>query len=107
MGQNSSSTQATSDVFSSEEVQRLEKRFKKLDSDASGSISISEFISIPELKENPLGNAHLIFSRIPNLRILNFILVIGYLGFFGNYFLCVSTFFLSILILRQVFVYKD
>ena len=76
MGQNSSSTQATSDVFSSEEVQRLEKRFKKLDSDASGSISISEFISIPELKENPLGNAHLIFSRILNLRILNFILVI-------------------------------
>ena len=76
MGQNSSSTQATSDVFSSEEVQRLEKRFKKLDSDASGSISIAEFISIPELKENPLGSAHLIFSRILNLRILNFILVI-------------------------------
>ena len=41
MGQNSSSTQATSDVFSSDEVQRLEKRFKKLDSDASGSISIA------------------------------------------------------------------
>ena len=76
MGQNSSSTQATSDVFSSDEVQRLEKRFKKLDSDASGSISIAEFISIPELKENPLGNAHLIFSRILNLRILNFVLVI-------------------------------
>ena len=69
MGQNSSSTQATSDVFSSDEVQRLEKRFKKLDSDASGSISIAEFISIPELKENPLGSVHLIFSRILNLRI--------------------------------------
>ena len=54
MGQNSSSTQATSDVFSSDEVQRLEKRFRKLDSDASGSISIAEFISIPELKENPV-----------------------------------------------------
>ena len=82
MGQNSSSTQATSDVFSSDEVQRLEKRFKKLDSDASGSISIAEFISIPELKENPLGTyiiAHLILSRILNLRILNFILV-TYLG---------------------------
>ena len=91
MGQNSSSTQATSDVFSSEEVQRLEKRFKKLDSDASGSISIAEFISIPELKENPLGNAHLIFSRILNLRILNF--YTGYFGpvifFFGFFdFLC-------------------
>ena len=60
MGQSSSSTQATSDVFSSDEVQRLEKRFKKLDSDASGSISIAEFISIPELKENPLVSAELV-----------------------------------------------
>ena len=61
MGQNSSSTQATSDVFSSDEVQRLEKRFKKLDSDASGSISIAEFISIPELKENPLVSSYHMF----------------------------------------------
>ena len=54
MGQNSSSTLADSDVFSVGEIQRLEKRFKKLDLDTSGSISITEFISIPELKENPL-----------------------------------------------------
>ena len=42
------------DVFSPEEVQRLEKRFHKLDLDRSGSISIGEFVSVPELKENPL-----------------------------------------------------
>ena len=40
--------------FSPEEVQRLEKRFRKLDEDRSGSISVGEFVSIPELKENPL-----------------------------------------------------
>ena len=30
------------------------KRFHKLDLDRSGSISIGEFVSVPELKENPL-----------------------------------------------------
>ena len=54
MGQTASSSLEESDVFSVQEVHRLEKRFKKLDLDASGSISIAEFISIPELKENPL-----------------------------------------------------
>lgn len=52
MGQNSSLLEV--DGFSPEEVQRLEKRFRKLDEDRSGSISIGEFVSIPELKENPL-----------------------------------------------------
>merc|ERR1712062_416373 len=52
MGQNSSMLKV--DVFSPEEVQRLEKRFHKLDLDRSGSISIGEFVSVPELKENPL-----------------------------------------------------
>ena len=40
--------------FSKEEVSRLEKRFHKLDLDRSGSISVGEFLSVPELKENPL-----------------------------------------------------
>merc|ERR1712154_570508 len=35
-------------------VSRLEKRFQKLDLDHSGSISVGEFLSVPELKENPL-----------------------------------------------------
>jgi len=42
------------DTFSQEEVQRLEKRFHKLDLDRSGSISVGEFVEVPELKENPL-----------------------------------------------------
>jgi len=53
MGQNSS-LHGQVDAFSSEEVSRLEKRFQKLDMDKSGSISIGEFVSVPELKENPL-----------------------------------------------------
>ena len=40
--------------FSRDEVSRLEKRFHKLDLDRSGAISIKEFLSVPELKENPL-----------------------------------------------------
>jgi len=42
------------DGFTREEVSRLEKRFHKLDLDSSGSISVGEFLSVPELKENPL-----------------------------------------------------
>lgn len=30
------------------------KRFKKLDIDGSGSLSVQEFMSIPELQQNPL-----------------------------------------------------
>ncbi len=33
---------------------RLEKRFHKLDLDRSGAISVKEFLSVPELKDNPL-----------------------------------------------------
>ena len=40
--------------FAKEEIARLEKRFQKLDIDKSGSISVGEFLSVPELKENPL-----------------------------------------------------
>ena len=40
--------------FSKEEISRLEKRFLKLDLDHSGTISVGEFLSVPELKENPL-----------------------------------------------------
>lgn len=40
--------------FSRDEVARLEKRFLKLDLDHSGTISVGEFLSVPELKENPL-----------------------------------------------------
>ena len=44
------------DLFSvdAEEIRRLGKRFKKLDTDRSGSLSIEEFMSVPELHQNPL-----------------------------------------------------
>ncbi|KAA3676648.1 serine/threonine-protein phosphatase 2B regulatory subunit, partial [Paragonimus westermani] len=41
-------------TFDVEEIKRLAKRFKKLDLDGSGSLSVKEFMSLPELKQNPL-----------------------------------------------------
>ncbi|XP_061588954.1 calcineurin subunit B type 1b [Cololabis saira] len=35
-------------------IKRLGKRFKKLDLDKSGSLSVEEFMSLPELQQNPL-----------------------------------------------------
>ncbi|PAA78085.1 hypothetical protein BOX15_Mlig003320g1 [Macrostomum lignano] len=41
-------------TFDMEELKRLGKRFKKLDIDGSGSLSVDEFMSLPELQQNPL-----------------------------------------------------
>jgi len=54
MGNKNSLPLEAVDGFSGEEVARLEKRFRKLDLDHSGTISAGEFLSLPELKENPL-----------------------------------------------------
>ncbi|XP_053661028.1 calcineurin subunit B type 2 [Anopheles marshallii] len=40
--------------FDADEIRRLGKRFKKLDLDNSGALSIDEFMSLPELQQNPL-----------------------------------------------------
>jgi len=40
--------------FSETELKRLHRRFKKLDTDGSGTLTIDEFMSIPELAVNPL-----------------------------------------------------
>eukprot|EP00056_Hartaetosiga_gracilis_P017061 m.6405 g.6405 ORF g.6405 m.6405 type:complete len:175 (+) comp5189_c0_seq1:157-681(+) len=40
--------------FSEEELKRLGKRFKKLDTDGSGTLSKKEFMALPELQQNPL-----------------------------------------------------
>ncbi|KRZ08062.1 Calcineurin subunit B type 1, partial [Trichinella zimbabwensis] len=37
-----------------EEIRRLARRFKKLDLDGSGALSVEEFMSLPELQQNPL-----------------------------------------------------
>eukprot|EP00128_Syssomonas_multiformis_P000230 Colp12_sorted_trinity150504_noHs@3459 len=40
--------------FSEAELKRLARRFKKLDTDNSGTLSVEEFMSLPELKQNPI-----------------------------------------------------
>ena len=49
MGNNNSLVRC--DAFTSAEISRLQKRFKKLDTDQSGSVSIAEFLTVPELKQ--------------------------------------------------------
>ncbi|KAG5678470.1 hypothetical protein PVAND_008140 [Polypedilum vanderplanki] len=51
----SSSLIAKNSKFTPEELERLSKKFKKLDLDKSGSISSEEFMSVPEMKSNPLA----------------------------------------------------
>ena len=41
-------------VVDADEIKRLGKRFRKLDLDNSGSLSVDEFMSLPELQQNPL-----------------------------------------------------
>ncbi|XP_012878729.1 PREDICTED: calcineurin subunit B type 2 [Dipodomys ordii] len=40
--------------FDQDELRRLGKRFKKIDLDKSGALSVEEFLSLPQLKQNPL-----------------------------------------------------
>jgi serine/threonine-protein phosphatase 2B regulatory subunit len=41
--------------FTQPELERLKKRFMKLDSDGSGSIDRDEFLQIPQIASNPLA----------------------------------------------------
>ncbi|XP_050047854.2 calcineurin subunit B type 2 isoform X4 [Dermacentor andersoni] len=54
MGNESSLPMEMCSNFDADEIKRLGKRFKKLDLDNSGSLSIDEFMSLPELQQNPL-----------------------------------------------------
>ncbi|XP_064403617.1 calcineurin subunit B type 1-like [Halichondria panicea] len=40
--------------FEPDEIKRLSRSFKKLDVNQNGSLSVEEFMSIPELQQNPL-----------------------------------------------------
>ncbi|RPD74544.1 calcium/calmodulin-dependent protein phosphatase [Lentinus tigrinus ALCF2SS1-7] len=42
--------------FNASELERLKKRFMKLDSDGSGSIDREEFLQIPQIANNPLAS---------------------------------------------------
>ncbi|CAG2058988.1 unnamed protein product, partial [Timema podura] len=54
MGNESSLPMELCSNFDADEIRRLGKRFRKLDLDNSGSLSIDEFMSLPELQQNPL-----------------------------------------------------
>merc|ERR1712106_983592 len=54
MGAKNSLPMEAVDGFTAEEVSRLEKRFRKLDKDQSETLSVEEFLAMPELKENPI-----------------------------------------------------
>jgi len=41
--------------FDHEEVERLRKRFMKLDKDGSGTIDRNEFLTLPQINSNPLA----------------------------------------------------
>ena len=41
-------------LVDADEIKRLGKRFRKLDLDKSGALSVEEFMSLPELQQNPL-----------------------------------------------------
>jgi len=41
--------------FDRDEVERIRKRFMKLDKDNSGTIERDEFLSLPQISSNPLA----------------------------------------------------
>lgn len=54
MGNEQSIPMEMCSTFDVDEIKRLGKRFRKLDIDNSGSLSVDEFMSLPELQQNPL-----------------------------------------------------
>ena len=40
--------------FSEDDLKRLHRRFRRIDTDGSGSLTIDEFAAIPDLAANPL-----------------------------------------------------
>jgi serine/threonine-protein phosphatase 2B regulatory subunit len=65
MGNNTSSVLDTivqGSNFDRDEVDRLRKRFMKLDRDNSGTIEREEFLSLPQISSNPLATRHVLLS---------------------------------------------
>ncbi|OQV25169.1 Calcineurin subunit B type 1 [Hypsibius exemplaris] len=54
MGNEASAHAEAGGTFNADEINRLRKRFQKMDMDNSGSLSVDEFMSLPELQQNPL-----------------------------------------------------
>merc|ERR1712189_4882 len=55
MGASSSQVAGLEDQFTAEEISRLSKIFKKLDTDKSGTLSFQEILDLPAVKKNPLA----------------------------------------------------
>eukprot|EP00088_Acartia_fossae_P012933 TRINITY_DN16696_c0_g1_i1.p1 TRINITY_DN16696_c0_g1~~TRINITY_DN16696_c0_g1_i1.p1 ORF type:complete len:173 (-),score=41.90 TRINITY_DN16696_c0_g1_i1:39-557(-) len=55
MGATSSVPTELEGKLSQDEISRLSKRFKKLDTDKSGSLSLQELLDLPQIKKNPLA----------------------------------------------------
>lgn len=53
---------AESTNFSHEEIERIRKRFLKIDANRSGTIDREEFLGIPAIASNPL--AHRLFAVV-------------------------------------------
>ncbi|KAF2672602.1 putative CNB1-calcineurin B, regulatory subunit [Microthyrium microscopicum] len=49
--------------FDHDEVERLRKRFMKLDKDGSGTIDRAEFLAIPQISSNPLATRLIILTN--------------------------------------------
>jgi len=61
-----------------DEIRRLGKRFRKLDLDNSGALSIDEFMSLPELQQNPLVQRVIdIFDADGNGEVGAFVFYVG------------------------------
>ncbi|XP_075824173.1 calcineurin subunit B type 2 [Microtus pennsylvanicus] len=54
MGNEASNHSEMGNNFDHDEIRRLWKSFRKMDLDKSGSLSTEEFMSLPELQQNPL-----------------------------------------------------
>ena len=63
MGNEASLPMEMATNFDAEEIKRLGKRFKKLDLDNSGSLSVDEFMSLPELQQ-------VYFSNIEHIHVI-------------------------------------
>ena len=67
MGNEASLPMEMATNFDAEEIKRLGKRFKKLDLDNSGSLSVDEFMSLPELQQVDFNRSNKYFILLREL----------------------------------------
>ena len=65
--------------LSSAEISRLSKRFKKLDTDKSGTLNFQELLELPQIKQNPLAK-----RIVGNLLIHIFVNLLMYIKIYSE-----------------------